>query len=111
MCFRGSNADNGLQQDRFGQIDMALNTTIRISEFAKLSEPEQVEEMRNFARARLAPLNGDLSELNQRIASYECRYEMSSETMLMEYRAGKLRETADICHWNILLNLRNQLGT
>ncbi|MBI2320944.1 MAG: hypothetical protein HYU88_02320 [Chloroflexi bacterium] len=42
-----------------------------------------------------------LKELRRRICDYEARYELRSDQVRKELKAGRLRETAEICDWVI----------
>jgi hypothetical protein len=42
-----------------------------------------------------------LLELEQELRVYERRYELSSHLVEQELKAGRLRETAEICDWVI----------
>lgn len=84
--------------------------SIRLSEFAGHSAAEQEDRLADLTRGCFEPLNGDVQDLNRRIAGYETRYEMSSVTMLTLYEKQDLRETEDVCDWLMLLRLRERLG-
>ena len=85
-------------------------TTLRLSELSSLSPDERTRRLHAFAALRNQPLNGELAFLDEQIAELERRYEISSEAMKQDFHAGKIRETAEICTWLILLDARDQLG-
>lgn len=82
---------------------------INLTEFSTLSPAEQANRVEGLLASRSAPLNGHLAELDETIAGFETRYEMSSEDMCRHLSDGKLAETADICSWRILLELRGRV--
>ena len=72
---------------------------------------DAVEAARQLRDALRQPLNGQLVDLESRLRDFEIRYEMPSEEMRRQYRAGKLRETHDICRWLMLLDVRDHATT
>lgn len=48
------------------------------------------------------------ADLDSRIAAFEMRYEMSSGTMLERIKNQQLKETAEICTWMMLLDVRRR---
>jgi hypothetical protein len=84
--------------------------TLRLADLKGLSPAELTARAEEFASDQGAPLNGEASLLHNRIAAFETRYEMSSETMRKHLADRTLKETADICAWSMLLNLRDKLG-
>ncbi len=61
---------------------------------AKNNWPSQKELRKN--RRRLE------RELKKKIAQYEVRYERKSENLESDFRAGKIKDTAEICDWAII---------
>lgn len=86
-----------------------MSTPLNLTEFGSLSPAEQADCVQRLIAARAEPLNGHLPELDAKIASFETRYEMSSEVMSQKLSDGSLPETADICSWQILLELRGRV--
>jgi hypothetical protein len=84
---------------------MAIKCVL-LSELTNLPAHERERVLSDLV---LSSPNGEARELDQRLNEYETRYEMSSKTMREKYRSGHLRETADICRWLILLNVKDQL--
>ncbi len=81
--------------------------TLRFSELRNLSPPERKERIREFSQR--PSRNGGAAEIDQRIAEFESRYEMSSKTMREQFRTGNRRETAEIGRWLILLSIRDDI--
>ena len=84
-------------------------TRMKLSEFSQLDDAGKEAKLAEFARSRQEPLDGQLQYLNEKIAEYETTYEMSSETMVESLKNRKIKETADICSWMMLIDVRNQL--
>lgn len=83
---------------------------LRLSEFARLSPDEQRERLAAFSAARNQPLNGELAVVSAQIAELEKRYEMSSASMREGFNRGAIRETSEICHWLMLLDVQTTLA-
>jgi hypothetical protein len=84
--------------------------TLRLDDLKGLSPADLTARATEFASGQDAPLNGEAILLHKRIAAFETRYEMSSETMRKKLAAREIKETAEICAWSMLLNLRDKLG-
>ena len=82
---------------------MAIRT-LKMSELRGLSASEIAARVASFGKSQ--PANGELASLQERIAEFEIRYELSSETMRAQFHTGQLKETADICKWLMLLSVR-----
>jgi len=81
---------------------------MRLFDLAKLAESEQQVVVANLARSARAggpPTNRMV--LRARIRAFEARYEMTSAEMLRKFRAGEIRETADISKWLFLISVRD----
>lgn len=83
---------------------------LSLSEFSNLPENQQQEKVTAFARAVCSPTNGELRSIADEIASYEIRYEMPSNVMQERLESGAIKETADICSWLMLLEVRDSLA-
>jgi hypothetical protein len=83
--------------------------TIRLSDLATLSDEQQRAVFDEYVEGRLEPINGEIDDLNRRIAEFERRYEMSSETMQTAFADRSLRETAEIVYWLMLVDVRDGL--
>ncbi len=84
--------------------------TLRLSELRGLTFGAASERVRQFVQDSRS-LNGDESrEINDSIAAYETRYEMSSDEMRLRLKESKLEHTADICRWEMLLEMRDRVA-
>ena len=88
-----------------------MSTALRLSELYNLSPAEKANRLAALVERRNRPLSGELADLERQIAQYETRYEMSSESMSEQLGQNKIRETAEIGQWLILLDLRDRLAT
>ncbi|MBL9090210.1 MAG: hypothetical protein JNL96_03245 [Planctomycetaceae bacterium] len=84
--------------------------TLRLSELGRLSEAESEARLEEFGAKKPFVLNGEVEHLNSRIARLESRYEISSKQMIEAVKAGRMKETAEIGHWLMLLDMRDRLG-
>jgi hypothetical protein len=89
-------------------VPMSIKTVL-LSEFERLSTDERARVLSELVRSSQSLPNGEIDELDRRISEFEIRYEMSSATMQQQYRNRSLRETADICHWLMLLNMKDRI--
>ncbi len=87
---------------------MAVHS-LRLSELASLSDSEKSQAMSRFLHKSGTP-NGQLAELDRRIATFERVYETTSEMMRAELASGTRKETAEICQWLMLLELRERVS-
>jgi hypothetical protein len=91
----------------FGHSSMPVNRLL-LAEYERLSDPEKESCLRGLAEVARGPLNGELDELDSEIASFELRYQISTETMRKRLYDGVLDLTPDIGHWQILAELRDR---
>lgn len=77
---------------------------------SRLDDEQRAEKLAEIVAKRNQPLNGEAAYVDEKIAEYETRYEMSSETMVKQFRARQLKETADICSWMMLLDVRDNIS-
>ena len=76
---------------------------------AGLTSDAASAHVRDFLKDRHS-LNGESREIEDSIAAYETRYEMSSDEMRRRLKESKLEHTADICRWQMLLEMRNRVA-
>jgi len=79
------------------------------SELRTLSPEQQQKKLLELTSRRNAPVNGQLERLEAEIREFEQRYELSSSELAEALRTGKLRETAEVGRWLILIALRQRL--
>lgn len=82
--------------------------TLRFAELAGLSPEERHARLQQFISGRSAPLNGEIGDLDCAIAEYERRFQMSSAAMRDLLLSGRQHETADVCAWMRLVDVRER---
>lgn len=91
-----------------------MQKTIKLAQFAQASPDEKLESVRNLASSALNPdedyLDQQRQEIDLQIKKFECRYEMSSVVMKQKLSSGKIKETAEVCSWLLLLKVKDSLG-
>lgn len=85
-------------------------TTLKQSSLAKMSTTERRDALAKLASAARGKPNGEVAQLEGRIAAYECRYGMNSETMRERFANGACPDTADVAQWLMLLAARDRVG-
>jgi hypothetical protein len=83
--------------------------SIRLSEFAKLSEAAQASMLDAACRSVVSSDAEDLELVMDRIRGLEAKHGLSSDDMRRILAEGKLRETELICEWLILLDAAERL--
>ena len=83
--------------------------SLPLSQLVGMSEEQRRRTLTAFAANRHAPLNGQVVAMEQRIAAFEAEYELPSDTMLQQVRAGRLVETEPLNRWMMLLDARDRL--
>jgi hypothetical protein len=83
--------------------------TLRFAELHGLSSEEASGRVRQFLQDQHS-LNGEGREIEESILAYETRYEMSSTVMRQRLKEAKLEHTADICRWEMLLEMRDRVA-
>jgi hypothetical protein len=82
--------------------------TLHLSEIGNLPDAERKARYAQFMSVGIE-LNGEMEELDRRIAAFEQVYEVSSDTMLRQVAEGNREETAEISRWLTLVQLRNRV--
>jgi hypothetical protein len=82
---------------------------LRLAELRGLSPEDASERVKRFLQDS-RPLDGEVQELEAEINAYETRYEMSSALMSQRLRESRLEHTADICRWQMLLEVRDRVS-
>jgi hypothetical protein len=77
-----------------------------IAGFVNLTPEERDAKLREL---RNAPTDGVEAAIKESLLTLERRYEMSSESMLREVNAGKMRVTEEIGRWLMLVKIRDEM--
>lgn len=92
---------------------VAVNTSIKLSEFSSMSEDESKERVNALFQAAINPTPDQkqawIKQVNDEIQEYEFRYKMSSEDMLQALNTGEALKFPEICSWLMLLKTRGQI--
>ncbi len=83
--------------------------TLKLSEVALLPAERKSQVLSDFVRVS-SEANGELKELDRRIAAFERVYETTSENMQAELTSGVRKETAEICQWLMLIELQKRVS-
>lgn len=75
---------------------------MKLHDYARMKPAKQDEFRKEWVSASKKPPNGQLTAVEAKLRAFEHRYEMSTETMRAKFRAGELKDTADISQWLIL---------
>ena len=90
-----------------------LENGVPLSRLSRMTALERKRAIDEIIRQSVNPTSEELQEqraaLLARISQYEIRYEISSQQMLSDLRANRMRETADICSWVMLLRTKARL--
>ena len=81
---------------------------IRLSELAKMPEGARSRVLGDLVEKSKGKPNGQMKEIDASIRELEMRYEMSSAEMRAGFKAGTVRDTADISRWLMLLRVRDR---
>ena len=86
-----------------------IRNAINLAELSGLPTEAVSARVRQLIQNR-RPLNGELLKIDATIRDYETRYEMSSTVMLQRMQQSKLEDTADICRWQMLVEMRDRVA-
>jgi hypothetical protein len=87
-----------------------MRVAIRDAELRRMpADAKRVRMSELVAETQRRP-NGELTELDRKLAAYEKTYGVSSAEMVERVASGKQRETWDICQWLMTYHLRRDLG-
>ena len=84
-----------------------MATRIRIMDLARFTETERQVLLQGIVDEARAGAPGTEAAIRRRIRDYEIRYEMKSAEMLRRFRAGEIRETAELTKWLFLISIND----
>lgn len=82
--------------------------SLKLSELAEMDEQQREAALADLVREATAAPNGHQTNLDRRLRAFEMRYEMSSDDMVAGFKAGTVRDTADIAEWLMLVRARDR---
>jgi hypothetical protein len=83
-----------------------MEHNIRLSDLRDLSPGARESALADLVSVARAPVNGQAVALQARIASFERRYEMTSDEFVQRFERHELEETADYANWLFWIRLR-----
>jgi hypothetical protein len=86
-----------------------MSLRVAFSELASLAPDQRSQRVAELARATGQPPNGELQEIEARIAALEEQHGVSSDALRRELAQGQRRETWEICRWLQFLDIRDHL--
>lgn len=92
-----------------------LTKGIKLSDLTSASPEERKRQVDRLFQDALSPTEDQekrqMDEIDARIKDFERQYEMPSAVMQELLLEGKIRETAEVCSWLMLLKLRGRFDT
>jgi len=85
-----------------------MGLSIRLADLYEMTAEERDEVLGRLVREAVAPANGQLSEVDARVRTFEQQYEMSSAELLERLRQGTQVETAEIAQWLFWLEVQKR---
>ncbi len=82
---------------------------VSLSKLAAMGVDERTATLRALVRETAKPPNGELTELDAKIRSYETRLGADAETLRRDVTEGRRSETAELCDLLMLMSIRNRL--
>lgn len=86
-------------------------TGVSLRMLGELDEPARREKLAEIVRAAGGPANGELADLEKRIADFEKQFCMTSEVMIQRSRDHSLPETNETWEWMSMLEHRKRLAS
>jgi hypothetical protein len=86
------------------------SAAVRLSELERLQPGEKEAKLRALVVATGQPPNGELRELDSRIHEYEQRAGLNSAALRDKLASGEVAETAEVCDWLMLLEIRERIA-
>jgi hypothetical protein len=87
-----------------------MRRSVSIAELGVMSAAQQRRRVGELVRAARTPANGELAKLDAVIREYEDQHKLDTATLRRELAEGRRQETEDICHWLMLVGLREHLA-
>jgi len=81
---------------------------VRLADLQAMTPIEREQAVSRLAAEALGAPNGRAVAVAARIRGFEKQYEVSSDTLLSELRAGSRKETAEVAEWLFLLQLQRR---
>lgn len=75
---------------------------MKLHDYPRLTPAMQAEFRKEWVAVSKKPPNGQLTAIEAKLRVFEHRYEMSTSEMRSRFKAGELKDTAEISQWLIL---------
>jgi hypothetical protein len=79
---------------------------MKLKTLASMPPEKKRQAVASLVTASLGPPNGQLKDLEARLAVFEGKYGMTTSEMLSAFRAGHLDDSADIAQWLVFAKVR-----
>jgi len=79
---------------------------MKLKTLATMSPEKKRQAVASLVTASLGPPNGQLRDLDARLAVFEGKYRMTTAKMLAAFKAGELEDSADIAQWLVFAKVR-----
>lgn len=80
--------------------------TMKLRTLAEMSPQKKREAVASLVSASMGPANGQMTNVQARLAEFEKKYGMSTDDMVAAFRAGQLDDTADVAQWLVFSKAR-----
>lgn len=80
--------------------------TMKLRTLAEMSPQKKRETVASLVSASMGPPNGQMTNVQARLAEFEKKYGMSTDAMVAAFRAGRLDDTADVAQWLVFSKAR-----
>ncbi len=96
-------------QPNFSMVTHMATMTrgLKLSELASMNTSERAERINRLFEDALSPSQEQNAEIDKRIAAFEDKWNMSSKGMVRRLNNREMKETAEICSWLMLLEVRD----
>lgn len=79
---------------------------MKLRTLAEMSPQKKREAVASLVSASMGPANGQMTNVQARLAEFEKKYGMSTDDMVAAFRAGQLDDTADVAQWLVFSKAR-----
>lgn len=86
-----------------------MSLIVKMSKLRGMMGDEREATMSSIVAASRQAPNGEISRLSAQIQAFEEQHSMTSDELRSALRKREVRETAEICRWLMLLDLRERL--
>lgn len=88
-----------------------MKRSVTLGELRSMSFEQRTRRLSALVADTRSPPNGEMRALDDKISAFEKQHGMNSADMRDGVRVGKVRETAEICTWLMILEMRDRLAS